>query len=151
MVRSNPVVNPHAVLSVLSDIERRSQQPQFAAKRQFVRKSLRGEALLQNVEDASIDVANLRVQLRDISIAGVGFLINQTIEPATLWRMLFVSHNYVVGQQTIIIRHCREVTAGAFLCGGQFAVDPGLLQTIGIDPQLLCEQDKHQFVDSDNA
>jgi len=151
MVSSNSVVNPKAVLSALSDIERRSQQPLVAGKRQYVRKSLRGEAILQTLEDGSLEVTNLRVQLRDISIGGLGFLTNQPIEIGTLWRVQFLIHNYVVGQKTIIIRHCREISDGAFLCGGQFAMDPGLLQTLGIDPASLCENDKDMFVDCDNA
>ena len=150
MVRTNSVSNPHAVLSVLSDIERRSQQPSMAGKRQFIRKSLRGEAMLQTLEDASVDGASLRVQLRDISMAGLGFLVSEPVAVGSLWRVHFLSRNYAVGQQTIIVRHCRAIMDGAYLVGGQFAMDPGMLQTIGIDPQSLRENDVDDFVGSDN-
>lgn len=150
MVRSNKVVNPLAVLSALSDIERRSQQASPDYKRQYVRKSVRGEAVLQSLEDASFETSSLRVQLRDVSLAGVGFLSNEPVETGSLWRVLFVSRNHVVGQQNIIVRHCREITGGAFLVGSQFAMDPGLLQTLGISLESLRGSDDDLFEDSGN-
>ncbi len=148
MVRSNTAANPFAVLSALSDIERRSQQGSSDYKRQHVRKSVRGEAVLQSLEDASFETGCLRVQLRDISLVGVGFLSSAAMEPGSLWRVLFISRNHVVGWQNIIVRHCREITEGVFLVGSQFAMDPGLLQTLGLSLESLRGNDEDIFEES---
>lgn len=147
MVRSNTSVNPHNMLAVLSDIERRSQQEPMTGKRQFLRRSLRGEAILQTLEDAAVEVRTMRVQLRDISQTGIGFLASEPMESGTVWRVMFVVRNFAVGQQTITVRHSRPIAAGVYLCGGQFCIEPGMLHMMGIDPHTLCEGDGKEFVD----
>ena len=149
MVRSNAIVNPHNVLAVLSDIERRSLQGPMTGKRQFVRRSLRGEAILQTLEDAAVEVRTLRVQLRDISQTGIGFLASERIESGTIWRVSFVVRNFAVGQQTITVRHSRPIAEGVYLSGGQFCIEPGLLHMMGIDPDSLSEGDSKEFVECD--
>lgn len=150
MVSANPIVSPHKVLAVLSDIERRSQQEPMTGKRQFVRRSLRGEAILQTLEDASVEVRTMRVQLRDISQTGIGFLASEPVEPGTVWRVSFVVRNFVVGQQTITVRHSRPIAAGVHFCGGQFCIEPGLLHMMGIDPDSLSEGDSKEFVEGES-
>lgn len=141
MPASKTVVTRSNVLAVLCDIERRSQQGPMSVKRQFVRQSLRGEAILQTLEDAAVEVRTLRVQLRDISLAGIGFLTNEPVEVGTIWRVMFVVGNYTVGQQTITVRHGRAIAEGAYICGGQFCMEPGVLQMIGVDPDTLRSSD----------
>jgi len=132
MVSANPIVSPHKVLAVLSDIELRSQQEPMTGKRQFVRRSLRGEAILQTLENDSIEVRTMRVQL------------------GTVWRVSFVVRNFMVGQQTITMRHSRPIAAGVHFCGGQFCIEPGLLHMMGIDPELLNEGDSKEFVECES-
>jgi hypothetical protein len=127
--------NPHQLLATLRDIEQRPSS-HTTQDRRYVRCSLRGEAILQTVENAANQPRAVRVQLRNISLTGVGFLISEPLEPGSLWRVTFVDRHFAVGHQTISIRHCRPVTEGTFVCGGQFCIEPGLLHVMGVDPAL---------------
>ncbi len=159
MVRSNTAskpatskpatASPHDVLAALTDIERQSPD-QFTRKRQFDRYSLRGEAILQPIHAATVDVKMLRVQLRNISRTGVGFLATEPIPTGTLWRVTFVIRNYAMGQQTVTIRHSRPIADGVFLTGGQFCIEPGLLHIMGIDPDTLSPCDTDEFLEMED-
>jgi len=140
--------DPHAVLAALSDAERRSASDGFTTKRQFARHSLRGEAILQTIEDASVEMRTLRVQLRDISLTGIGFVSGEPLPAGSVWRVTFVVRNVTMGQHALTIRHSRRIDHGTYLSGGQFCIEPGLLHVMGVDPAMLNRDDDGDFVES---
>lgn len=124
-------LNPHSVLAALADMEQRAKADPSVRERQYARHSLRGEAILQVTEDA-VELRTVRVQLRDISLTGIGFVSSHPMEPGSVWRVTFVIHNFTLGQHAVMVRHCRRIDDGAYLSGAQFCIEPGLLHAMGV-------------------
>ncbi|MEM6749361.1 MAG: hypothetical protein AAF612_02720 [Planctomycetota bacterium] len=131
--------SPAAALAELDRLERERQQHESDRKRdrRFERFTLRGEAELHPVGDDRLDAGAARVKLRDLGIGGIGFISDRRIASDTIWRMVFLQSGYAVAEQTVIVRHCASVSAGLWLCGGQFVAPHGLLVAMGIDPADL--------------
>lgn len=129
--------NPHSILNALSRLEGLRDPASAARKRQFRRFVIRGDAELVDISDARMDRPPLRVQLRDVGWGGLGFICTRPLAANSMWRMNFLSHEYQIGTQTILVRHSAPVEQGIYLIGGQFCLDPGMLCLLGVDPSLI--------------
>ncbi len=133
------VAEPKDLLEVLSRMEFWKQEPPEQSKRQFRRFPVRCEALLRDMADPRDEQASITAMIRDISRGGVGFVTEQFIDPGTTWRVEFTSagtdNPHVIGTQPIIVRYCRLVQIGLYLCGGQFVVEPYIMRAVGVSEQ----------------
>ena len=127
--------------SLLDELERLEslRDPQQAGHRQFRRYVIRGEAQLHPMNRNQLDPTPITVQLRDLSRGGIGFLSPEGLSVGSTWRACFLKEGHVVGEQALMIRHCRAVGESLFLVGGQFIADTGLLLTLGVSPGELRE------------
>jgi len=128
-----------SLLAALDELEQRRSSDSSESKRSFQRFSIRGEADMRAVHGTKVDSAPVRIHLRDVCRAGIGFLVEQRLEPDTRWRIVFETRGYPVVSQSIIVRHTSEVTPGIYLVGGQFCIDDGLMVLLGVDPARLDE------------
>jgi hypothetical protein len=101
-------------------------------QRQFQRHVIRGDATLFPTEGKSLSDGPIEVQLRDVARGGLGFLCQEPLEAGTIWRVEFRYEGMAVADQTLVVRHHREVGEGLYLCGGQFIVSAGLLSLLGV-------------------
>jgi len=128
------------LINVLSRIEFWREPEPAERKRSFPRFSVRGEA---TVEPVGRDVAadqRLPVQLRDISRAGIGLVTDTYIEPGSTWRVGFYHRHLLIGSQVMVVRFCRLIEDNAYLVGGQFVIEPGLMHAVGV-PVSALQQD----------
>lgn len=126
-------VSQLSILQELAALERsRIDVPSYESQRQFRRHVIRGEAELYPVEHKSMHPESIDVQLRDASRGGVGFLSRMPLESDTTWRIEFIRHGFVVGEQHLVVRHCSQVREGLYLCGAQFIASAGLLTILGV-------------------
>src|SRR5580698_5769172 len=101
------VHGPEELLAELAKLEglRNPQTEQrLRAYRRFV---LRGDAELHDMERGPTEQSPLPVLLRDLGRGGVGFISPRVLEINSTWRICFLHRGYVVGQQGIVVRHCR--------------------------------------------
>jgi hypothetical protein len=128
----------HSLLDELDRLESLRDSAK-AGQRQFHRFVVRGEAELHPMHRNWLDPTPINVQLRDISRGGLGFLSPQPLTPSSAWRACFLQAGYVIGEQAMIVRHCRAVNDALYLVGAQFVIDTGLLVQLGVSPGELEE------------
>jgi hypothetical protein len=129
-------MRPRSLLDELDRLES-LRDPAKAGYRQFRRFVVRGEAELHPMNRNRLDPTPLTVQLRDLSRGGMGFLCDQPLEEYSAWRACFLQEGYVVGEQAMVVRHCRPVNDELYLIGGQFVIDTGLMVALGVSPGAL--------------
>lgn len=133
---------PEKLLAELNRLESLRDPAQNGThNRQFKRFVVRGDAELHPMSRARLDRAPLDITLRDIGRGGFGFVCQQPLPAGSNWRVCFLRHGYVIGEQAIIVRHCRPVSDSVYLIGAQFVVDTGLLTLLGIDPGAIQDED----------
>ena len=71
----------------------------------------------------------------------MGFVCQHSLPTGSNWRVCFLQRGYVIGEQAIVVRHCRPVAEGVYLVGSQFVIDNGLLALLGIDPSAIRDED----------
>jgi hypothetical protein len=125
---------PRHLLDELAKLENLRDPARTAGLRQFRRFVLRGDAELHPADPTQLDRTPIDVQLRDISRGGVGFVCTRKIPARSNWRMVFLHRGYPIGEQTLCVRHGREITEGVYLVGGQYTIASGLLTMLGIEP-----------------
>lgn len=108
--------------------------------RHFKRFVIRGEAELHPLGSDELDRTPIDIKLRDIGCGGLGFVTSLPLEAGSLWRVNFLQRSYTIGQQPLVVRHCKKVQENIYLIGGQFCVEPGLMMLLGIDVADLQEQ-----------
>lgn len=135
-----------ATLDVLGELNRLEalRDPQRQGNRQFRRYAIRGDAELHPAEGSRVDRTPIDVKLRDIGRGGLGFVCEQPLAPGSVWRCCFLVRDQCFAQQSLVVRHCREVRDGLYLVGGQFCIDPGVMIALGVDPHDLATDDNHQ-------
>lgn len=133
---------PEALLAELNRLEAlRDPGRHGAHPRQFKRFVVRGEAELHPMSRSRLDRSPIEIKLRDVGRGGCGFITQQPIQAGSNWRIAFLQHGYVIGEQAIVVRHCRPVSEGLYLVGAQFVMDTGLMCTLGIDPGAIHDED----------
>lgn len=132
---------PRDLVDILSRMEFWRQEEPEKSQRTFKRFSVRGDARLEPLEDNETDLSTATVSLRDVSRAGVGFLIDKHLDAGSFWRIHFQSlgtwHPMRVASTCVCVRFCRLVQEGLYLVGGQFVVEPLTLVAIGVSEQDL--------------
>jgi hypothetical protein len=136
-------MRPRSLLDELDKLES-LREPEKAGQRQFRRFVVRGEAELHPMNRNRLDPTPLTIQLRDISRGGLGFLCDQPLEAYSAWRVCFLNEGYVVGEQALVVRHCRPVNDELYLVGGQFVIDAGLMISLGVAPGALEDDQTEQ-------
>ncbi|MEM7680469.1 MAG: hypothetical protein AAF288_00790 [Planctomycetota bacterium] len=131
--------NPMESLTRLDRVEAEQRAVESARKkdRRFSRFSVRGEAELYPTGDDRLDPRSRRVKVRDVGLGGIGFVSDERLPDASIWRMVFLQSGYAVGEQNVVVRHCEAINASLYLCGSQFVASHGLLVTLGVDPADL--------------
>ena len=133
---------PEALLAELDRLEAlRDPARNGSHNRQFKRFVVRGEAELHPMSRARLDRTPIDIKIRDLGRGGCGFITQQPLQAGSNWRVCFLQHGYVVGEQAIVVRHCRPVSDGLHLVGAQFVMDTGLMTTLGIDPGSIHDED----------
>lgn len=130
---------PHVLLGELDRLES-LRDPGRQGLRSFHRFVARGDAELHPMNRNRLDPTPIEIKLRDISRGGLGFICSHPLPAQSFWRVCFLQHGYVVGEQAVVIRHCRQVSEGVYLIGGQFVMDAGLMITLGV-PRSAMEED----------
>lgn len=85
------------------------------------------------MEKRGVDTRPLPVLLRDIGRGGIGFVCEHELPQLSMWRAMFLQHDFHIGEQAIIIKHCRQVRKGVYLIGGQIILSSGALIQLGVD------------------
>ena len=143
---------PQSLLAVLAKLENRDQRGQYDAKRQFKRFPVRADAELVDVDTRGMSREPIAVMLRDVSRGGMGLVTQQKLDVGSIWRLDLLRDHFVIGQQSIIIRHCSQVGAGVYLAGAQVVVDSGLMTLMGVgasvirDGETTANDDQNQFL-----
>lgn len=141
------MTEPRDLMDVLARLDHSRQEPATHTMRRYKRYSIRGEARLESLDPTCVD-PSITVLLRDVSRAGLGFLVDQFLEPCSMWRVQFRTREFVVGSVAIIVRYCRAVQSDLYLCGGQVVIEPYLLNMLGVEAdqarsEELCRFDEH--------
>jgi len=131
---------PHALLGELDRLES-LRDPERQGLRSFRRYVIRGDAELHPMNRNRLDPTPIEIKMRDISRGGMGFICSQPLPERSSWRLCFLQHGYVIGEQGVVVRHCRQVGEGMYLIGGQFVIDSGLLVNLGVPRGALQDQD----------
>ncbi|QNN22933.1 hypothetical protein HED60_11870 [Planctomycetales bacterium ZRK34] len=140
------ITEPRDLMDVLARLDHSRHEPTTKTMRHYKRYSVRGEARLESLDPTCVD-PSITVLLRDVSRAGIGFLVDQILEPGSMWRVQLRTRDFVIGSVAIIVRYCRAVQSDLYLCGGQVVIEPYLLNQLGIPPEQarneeLCNFDK---------
>ncbi len=129
-------INPETLLTELTRVEQ-ARSPQAgrsgANRRQFARHSVRGEAELHPVGRNRINSSPIEIQLRDVGSAGLGFVYSERLPVGSSWRVNFFCRGYIIGSQSLVVRHCTRIGEGLYLMGSQFVLDAGVLAALGVD------------------
>lgn len=144
------LTEPKDLMDVLARLDESRQEPTEQTMRRYRRYSVRGEARIEPLDPAELQ-SPLRVLLRDISRAGVGFLADQFISPCTMWRMQLQTRDFVIGSTAVMVRFCRAVQSDLYLCGAQVIIEPYLMHMLGVPAdqarhEELCHFDKRDVV-----
>jgi hypothetical protein len=126
-------ISPGKLLEELASLESLRVPNVAQRQRAYKRFVTRGDAELFEMEKRGVDSRPLPVLLRDIGRGGIGFICERELPQLSMWRVQFLQHNYAVGEQAIVIKHCREVRRGVHLVGGQVIMPSGLLVQLGVD------------------
>lgn len=126
------IAEPRDLIEVLQRMEFWRQEPSVETKRAFKRFPVRGDATLEPIDAEQMFGPPLTVMLRDISRGGVGFLVEQYIEPRSVWRIAFKSQGQRIATQPIAVRFSRLVQDGLYLTGGQFVIEPFVMHSLGV-------------------
>lgn len=127
---------PKDLIDVLSRLEQTRHEPDGPMQRKFRRFVIRGDAKVEPLSPGEMEEV-IRVQLRDISRGGIGFLCDRFLPPCTEWRMHFKAGRHGVGSQAMMIRYCRLVQDGLYLVGGQFVIEPYLMAALGVQEAAM--------------
>ncbi|MHC4995130.1 MAG: PilZ domain-containing protein [Planctomycetota bacterium] len=139
-------VEPQNLIDVLERLKSRRQDPPIELNRNFPRFIVRVDARLEGVEPDKLS-DSIDVQLRDMSLGGVGFLSGSPLTTGAMWRLRFMMHDQVIGAQPLVIRYCNAVQQDLYLVGGQFTIEPSLLSIVGVTADKLTETDGADQID----
>lgn len=135
--------DPRQLVAALAKAEAlRDTSQHKSGNRHYHRFVVRGDAELHPMDSDRLDRAPITAMLRDIGRGGVGFVVQQPLPPNSTWRMSFLNHGHVIGQQAIIIRHCRPFLDRVYLVGAQFCIETGLLCLLGVEPGAIAAGDQ---------
>lgn len=134
------MTEPKDLMEVLERLERARQEPTNGQHRSYKRHPVRGDARLEPLSEDPY-AETVPILLRDISRGGVGFLSEQQIEPGSLWRIRFQQQGRWIGSQAIAVRHCRLIQSELYLVGGQFVIEPYILQMVGVPERELAREE----------
>lgn len=143
-----PIAEPKNLLEVLSRLDDRVKGDAERSHRRFERFAVRAEAKLEPIDPDGVYRVPIRAHLRDISRAGIGFLVEANLEPCSLWRAHILVDGLTAGVQPLIVRYCRPIQEGLYLAGGQFVIEPYLMSLLGVPQEHLtsermCRYDPH--------
>jgi hypothetical protein len=121
------------LLETLGRIEKWQASPASVRKRRFTRFGVRSTAELSCLDGGS-DVRSeiSTVQLRDISRGGAGILIDRPLHVDSAHRLTLYQDQLELCSLPFFVRFCQQVEDGAFLAGGEFGLENGLLVSIGV-------------------
>jgi len=142
---------PHRLLDELVKLENLRDPQHHPGKRLFARFLVRGDAELVSVDRSRLDMTPVPILLRDAGRGGLGFVTDKPLEPNSTWRTGFLNRGYVVAQQALTIRHCRQVGNSLYLIGGQFCAESGLLCLLGVDPASITDGDNPHQAENNNT
>jgi hypothetical protein len=134
------IAEPKDLMDVLARLEDVRQHPGVEAQRRYRRFTVRGEATLEPMAGPALEDP-LTVLLRDISRGGAGFLCDRFIEPCSTWRLRFQAKRQIIGSQPVMVRFCRLVQENLYIVGGQFIVEPYIMESLGVAEEML-DQDE---------
>jgi len=137
--------DPHILLQTLAKLEHLRDPRRAKSHRRFNRWVVRGDAEIHAVNDPD-NPHPLRIHIRDVSWGGLGFVCDRFLLAQALWRVHFLYQEQVVGHQSVLVRHCRQVGDGLYLIGGQFVIDAGLMCLLGVDPHSACTSDGPEII-----
>lgn len=129
--------DPYRLLATLDRLETLRDPQHSGRQRQFNRHIVRGDAELHPVDQSALDASPVPITLRDIGGGGLGFICDALLPAGSTWRVCFLMQGFVIGQQTLVVRHCRKIEDGVYLVGGQFCIEPGLMVALGVDPTTV--------------
>jgi len=128
---------PRELLQELQRLEELRDPAVTQSKRKFDRYVVRVDAELLHMDRSIPEQVPVPVMLRDLGRGGVGFVSPIPLEVDSTWHLAFLKDGYVVGRQGLVIRHCRPIRDAAFLVGGQFCIDSGLMTLLGVHPTAI--------------
>lgn len=131
------ITEARALLQELKRLENIRDHSVVQSKRQFERYVVRAEAELHPMDRTQTQHTPIPILLRDLSRGGIGFVTSVPLDVHSNWDVAFIQHGFVIGRQGLTIRHCKRVQDDAFLVGGQFCADSGLLALLGVRPGSL--------------
>ncbi len=141
--------NPDSLLAELNRLEALRDPAKNTgpgSNRTFERFVIRGDCELHPESRNRLDRYPIEVKIRDIARGGLGFISQDELPQGSCWRACFMQHGFVVAQQSIVVRHCREVSPGVYLVGTQFVADPGLLAVLGVEPGAIGDGDEDDII-----
>lgn len=134
------VTQTRALLKELTRLEAIRDARNNQSKRNFKRFVIRGDAELAPMDRYGLAQQAVPILLRDIGRGGLGFVCESSLPVDSTWHVSFIKDGLVVATRGLIVRHCRHVHDNAWLVGGQFCLESGLMTLFGIKPNQLRDQ-----------
>ena len=128
---------PNSLLTALDQLESLRKEKIGQRRRRCQRFVVRGEGLLEVPQLAATPSSLIAIQLRDVSLSGLGSVCLSTLEVGSQWRVLCLHRGFPIAYQGLIVRHCDAVDSNLHLLGGAFCADAGLLSILGVDPRAI--------------
>jgi hypothetical protein len=134
----------YKTLEELKKIENGSNPEQINSRRQHRRFAIRAQARLEPIGSVFGSKDILEVSLRDISRGGISVICASPIQADTLWNASFLRSGRPFAEQTIFVRHCRQIGADCYLTGAQFVASSALLVQLGVGEEDLDYDERRQ-------
>lgn len=140
---------PHNLVEVLSRLDLTSTRGCVREQRRFDRYPVRQSAILEPLNPIDRNHESLMVNIREMSLVGVGFLSQEPVELNSIWRIRFIDEKVFIGSQPAHVCHTQMVQDGLYMVGAQFAIEPILLQVLGVPAESFLKEQYHQTEGAD--
>lgn len=135
---------PHNLVEVLSRLDMASKRGAVNEQRHYERYSVRQSAILEPLNPIDGNREPIMIDIREVSLVGIGFLSQAPVELNSLWRIRFIDEKVFIGSQPAFICHTQMVQDGLYMIGAQFAIEPVMLQVLGVPTELFLKEQYHQ-------
>lgn len=149
MVKDSTGTEARKLVQTLAELERLRESGGLNRQRQHRRFPIRADAELHPMDPGELSRASLEVKLRDIARGGAGFVTTAGLAVRSVWRLVLLTRGYAIGEIGLVVRHCREVSSGVHLVGGQFGIGTGFMAVLGVDPGKVARADEAGELDDD--
>lgn len=135
-----PTGEPRNLVEVLGRLRDDIPEELHPEKRRFVRYSMRQSALLEPLNPLDSRRDPLIVNIREMSLGGVGFISHEVIPVDTHWRFRFIDEKLFTGSQPAYICYCGKVQDGLYQVGAQFTIEPNMLRILGVPAEAFLQE-----------